>query len=81
MTKSGSAWQEMCIEVTRALQGDYCQSFAQNLYNFQENMDNLKLLKSFRWAYVKHIQEELRSLEKIIDICSPRLAKKESVNS
>ncbi|XP_033208174.1 uncharacterized protein LOC117167391 isoform X2 [Belonocnema kinseyi] len=81
VTKEASSWQEMCIEVTRALQGDYCQTFAQNLYNFQENMDNVKLLKGFRWAYVKHIQEELRSLEKIIDICSPRITKKESPTS
>ncbi|XP_043476675.1 uncharacterized protein LOC122507818 [Leptopilina heterotoma] len=83
LNKNSASWQEMCFEVTRALQGDYCQSFTQNLYNFQENnSDNVKLLKKFRWGYVKFIQEQLRSLEKIIDICSPRNTnEKESATS
>ncbi|XP_051164512.1 uncharacterized protein LOC127283584 isoform X2 [Leptopilina boulardi] len=82
LNKNSPSWQEMCFEVTRALQGDYCQSFTQNLDNFQENnIDNVKLLKRFRWAYIKHIQEQLRSLEKIIDICSPRHAEKEAATS
>ncbi|XP_023290276.1 uncharacterized protein LOC105700239 [Orussus abietinus] len=70
--------RKLCLEITRLLQGDCCQSlgaFSQNLCNHQECPDYVKQLKTLRWEYLNHIQEELRKLhdlERFLDTCSPR---------
>ncbi|XP_024941691.1 uncharacterized protein LOC107268647 isoform X2 [Cephus cinctus] len=61
-------------EITRTLQGDCCQSLPHCLSN-QETPDYVRQLKVLRWAYLNHIQDELRKLqdlERFLDTCSPR---------
>ncbi|KAK2585927.1 hypothetical protein KPH14_010511 [Odynerus spinipes] len=71
--KEEVARQELCIEISRALQGDCCHSLAQTLLNHRGRSDYVKHLKNLRWEYLNHIQDKLRKLydlEKILDDCS-----------
>ncbi|XP_076681910.1 uncharacterized protein LOC143376015 [Andrena cerasifolii] len=68
--------QEICIEITRAMQGDCCQTLAEDLLSHRgPKADYIKHLKILRWEHMNHIQEEFRklcSLQKFLDNCSPR---------
>ncbi|XP_043670816.1 uncharacterized protein LOC122630412 [Vespula pensylvanica] len=67
--------QELCIEISRALQSDNCDSLAQTLLSNRGTPDYVRHLKILRWEYLNHIQDKLRKLydlEKILDDCSSR---------
>ncbi|XP_035719516.1 uncharacterized protein LOC118440504 [Vespa mandarinia] len=65
--------QELCIEISRALQSDNYDSLAQMLLSNRGTPDYVRHLKILRWEYLNHIQDKLRKLydlEKILDDCS-----------
>ncbi|XP_014600000.1 PREDICTED: uncharacterized protein LOC106784696 [Polistes canadensis] len=65
--------QELCIEISRALQGDCCDSLGQTLLSHRGTLEYVKHLKILRWEYLNHIQDKLKKLydlEKILDDCS-----------
>ncbi|XP_047352962.1 uncharacterized protein LOC124950389 [Vespa velutina] len=65
--------QELCIEISRALQSDNYDSLAQMLLSNRGTPDYVRHLKILRWEYLNHIQDKLRklyNLEKILDDCS-----------
>ncbi|XP_017762614.1 PREDICTED: uncharacterized protein LOC108552526 [Eufriesea mexicana] len=68
--------QGFSIEIIRALRGDYCELFTEDLLsNYRIPADRIKRLKNLRWKHMQHIQNEfnkLCNLQKFLDQYSPR---------
>ncbi|XP_015171028.1 PREDICTED: uncharacterized protein LOC107063635 [Polistes dominula] len=65
--------QELFIAISRALQGDSCDTLGQTLLSHRGTLDYVRHLKILRWEYLNHIQDKLKKLydlEKILDNCS-----------
>ncbi|XP_076761440.1 uncharacterized protein LOC143429649 [Xylocopa sonorina] len=72
----GSTEEGIYIEITRALQSDWCEPLAEDSPSHGDSRtDYIKHLKYMRWNYMKHIKNELIklcNLQKFLDNYSPR---------
>ncbi|CAL7939243.1 unnamed protein product [Xylocopa violacea] len=72
----GSTEEGIYIEITRALQSDWCEPLAEDSASHGDSStDYIKHLKYMRWNYMKHIKNELIklcNLQKFLDSYSPR---------